>query len=123
VQAQDQTPDEQASAALAQKLARLQDSLQMQQAKNQAAQARAQRAYDGAMTLQAALQRLQDMRMPEIEEAAELADVFAEWNKGELDSYLIEITAQIFKKMDPETGKPLVDVILARKGHIKSKIW
>ena len=44
-------------------------------------------------------------------QAQELAQVFAEWNKGELDSYLIEITAEIFRKMDPETGKPLVDVI------------
>ena len=34
-------------------------------------------------------------------EAAELADIFAEWNKGELDSYLIEITSQIFRKMIP----------------------
>jgi 6-phosphogluconate dehydrogenase len=56
-------------------------------------------------------------------EAAELADVFAEWNKGELDSYLIEITAQIFRKMDPETGKPLVDVILDKAGQKGTGIW
>lgn len=52
-------------------------------------------------------------------DAAELHDVFSEWNKGELDSYLIEITADIFTKTDQETGKPLVDVILdtaAQKG-------
>lgn len=51
--------------------------------------------------------------------AYELHDVFSEWNKGELDSYLIEITAQIFTKVDEDTGKPLVDVILdtaAQKG-------
>ncbi len=42
----------------------------------------------------------------------ELSDVFAEWNKGELQSYLIEITADIFKKIDDETGQPLVDLIL-----------
>jgi len=51
--------------------------------------------------------------------AEELHDVFSEWNKGELDSYLIEITADIFTKTDKETGKPLVDVILdtaAQKG-------
>ncbi len=42
----------------------------------------------------------------------ELHDIFAEWNKGELQSYLIEITADIFTKMDAETGKPLVDLIL-----------
>lgn len=49
----------------------------------------------------------------------ELAEVFTEWNQGELDSYLIEITADIFKKIDPETEKPLIDVILdtaAQKG-------
>ncbi len=44
--------------------------------------------------------------------AAELHDIFAEWNQGELSSYLIEITANIFAKMDPDTGKPLVEVIL-----------
>mgnify|MGYP000889832163 FL=1 len=44
--------------------------------------------------------------------AEELAVVFSEWNKGELESYLIEITADIFTKRDAETGKPLVDVIL-----------
>src|SRR6201993_4736467 len=42
----------------------------------------------------------------------ELHDTFTEWNKGELDSYLIDITSQIFRKKDPETGKALVDVIL-----------
>jgi 6-phosphogluconate dehydrogenase len=44
--------------------------------------------------------------------AAELHDVFAEWNQGELLSYLVEITADILAKMDEETGKPLVEVIL-----------
>ena len=39
--------------------------------------------------------------------AAELHDVFTEWNKGELNSYLIEITSNIFSKVDPETGKPV----------------
>ncbi len=42
----------------------------------------------------------------------ELQGIFEEYNKGELDSYLIEITAQILKKIDEETGLPLVDVIL-----------
>jgi 6-phosphogluconate dehydrogenase len=42
----------------------------------------------------------------------ELADIFAEWNQGELQSYLIEITAAIFKRIDPETGKYLVDLIV-----------
>jgi len=44
--------------------------------------------------------------------AQELHEVFAEWNRGELSSYLIEITANIFAKMDEETGQPLIDVIL-----------
>jgi 6-phosphogluconate dehydrogenase len=44
--------------------------------------------------------------------AQELHQVFAEWNQGELESYLIEITADIFARMDDETGKPMVDVIL-----------
>ncbi|PKM63682.1 MAG: phosphogluconate dehydrogenase (NADP(+)-dependent, decarboxylating) [Firmicutes bacterium HGW-Firmicutes-20] len=42
----------------------------------------------------------------------ELQEIFEEFNKGELDSYLIEITAKILKKIDDETGLPLVDVIL-----------
>lgn len=49
----------------------------------------------------------------------ELADIFAQWNQRELRSYLIEITAQILRRMDDETGQPLVDLILdeaAQKG-------
>src|SRR5512134_1605202 len=41
-----------------------------------------------------------------------LQEVFAEWNRGELESYLIEITAEIFSKNDPETGTAVVDLIL-----------
>src|SRR5438046_9568359 len=44
--------------------------------------------------------------------AVEMADVFDEWNRGELESYLIEITAKILRVKDPETGKPLVDLVL-----------
>ncbi|MGM9924944.1 MAG: NADP-dependent phosphogluconate dehydrogenase [Bacillus sp. (in: firmicutes)] len=55
--------------------------------------------------------------------AEELHEVFAEWNKGELDSYLIEITADIFKKYDEETGKPMVDVILDRAGQKGTGKW
>lgn len=44
--------------------------------------------------------------------AMELHSVFCEWNTGELKSYLVEITAEIFSKIDPETGNPLVDLIL-----------
>lgn len=43
---------------------------------------------------------------------AQLGQVFSDWNKGELESYLIEITADIFAKTDPETGKAVVDLIL-----------
>ncbi len=43
---------------------------------------------------------------------AELAEVFAAWNQGELQSYLIEITSHIFTKIDEDTGQPLVDLIL-----------
>jgi 6-phosphogluconate dehydrogenase len=56
-------------------------------------------------------------------DAAQLAETFAEWNKGELDSYLIEITSQIFRKIDPETGKPLVDMILDKAGQKGTGIW
>src|SRR5688572_22218357 len=42
----------------------------------------------------------------------ELADTFGAWNKGELQSFLIEITSKIFTKKDPDTGKPVVDVIV-----------
>jgi len=44
--------------------------------------------------------------------AAELAEVFGQWNQGELQSYLIEITSEILARVDEETGKPLVNVIL-----------
>jgi 6-phosphogluconate dehydrogenase len=53
----------------------------------------------------------------------ELHRVFAEWNKGELDSYLIEITADIFTKVDPETGQSLVDVILDTAGQKGTGKW
>ncbi|MXQ55876.1 NADP-dependent phosphogluconate dehydrogenase [Shimazuella alba] len=56
-------------------------------------------------------------------EATELHQVFAEWNKGELDSYLIEITADIFTKTDEKTGKPLVDVILDKAGQKGTGKW
>ncbi|MFL6519204.1 MAG: NADP-dependent phosphogluconate dehydrogenase [Chthoniobacterales bacterium] len=56
-------------------------------------------------------------------EANELAEIFTEWNKGDLDSYLIEITSKIFRKKDPETGKPLVDVILDKAGQKGTGLW
>lgn len=56
-------------------------------------------------------------------QADELNKVFSEWNQGELDSYLIEITANIFTKMDDETGKPLVDLILDTAGQKGTGKW
>jgi 6-phosphogluconate dehydrogenase len=56
-------------------------------------------------------------------EAAELAQVFNEWNQGELDSYLIEITAQIFRKVDEETGRPLVDLVLDKAAQKGTGKW
>ncbi len=54
---------------------------------------------------------------------AEIADVFAEWNAGELESYLIEITAEVLRQVDAETGKPLVDVILDQAGAKGTGAW
>ncbi len=54
---------------------------------------------------------------------AELAEVFAEWDSGELDSYLIDITAQIFARTDTETGEPLVDLILDAAGQKGTGKW
>ncbi len=42
----------------------------------------------------------------------QLHEVFTEWNQGELESYLIGITAEIFTRIDPETGQPVIDLIL-----------
>src|SRR5216110_553130 len=57
------------------------------------------------------------------QEAKDLADIFAQWNRGALESYLIEITAEIFRKQDPDTGKPLVDVILDKAGQKGTGLW
>ncbi|HBL1931571.1 TPA: NADP-dependent phosphogluconate dehydrogenase [Enterococcus faecium] len=54
----------------------------------------------------------------------EMADIFKEWNQGELDSYLIEITADILTRKDDEgTGKPVVDVILDAAGNKGTGKW
>jgi 6-phosphogluconate dehydrogenase len=55
--------------------------------------------------------------------ATELADLFAEWNRGLLDSYLIEITSKVLRKTDEETGKPLVDLILDKAGQKGTGKW
>jgi 6-phosphogluconate dehydrogenase len=55
--------------------------------------------------------------------AKEMQKVFAKWNKGVLDSYLIDITQEILKVSDSETGKPLVDVILDTAGQKGTGKW
>jgi 6-phosphogluconate dehydrogenase len=56
-------------------------------------------------------------------EPAEIHDVFARWNKGPLDSYLIEITRDILGYIDPETKKPMVDLILDAAGQKGTGKW
>jgi 6-phosphogluconate dehydrogenase len=53
----------------------------------------------------------------------EIADIFAEWNTGELESYLIEITAEVLRQVDATTGEPLVDVILDQAGSKGTGVW
>lgn len=53
----------------------------------------------------------------------ELADVFTEWNKGDLNSYLIEITSQIFKTKDDLTDLDIIDVIKDNAGQKGTGIW
>jgi 6-phosphogluconate dehydrogenase len=53
----------------------------------------------------------------------EMAAVFRKWNAGALDSYLIEITADILAKTDDETGQPMVDVILDAAGQKGTGKW
>lgn len=55
--------------------------------------------------------------------AAQMHNVFSSWNEGELNSYLIEITANILSKTDEETGKPLVEVILDKAGQKGTGKW
>jgi 6-phosphogluconate dehydrogenase len=54
---------------------------------------------------------------------AEMHAVFKEWNEGELDSYLVEITRDILAYVDQETGKPMVDVILDTAGQKGTGKW
>jgi 6-phosphogluconate dehydrogenase len=53
----------------------------------------------------------------------QLADIFDEWNRGPLRSYLIEITAQILRYRDDETGRPLVDLVLDEAGQKGTGKW
>src|SRR6202007_1419675 len=50
-------------------------------------------------------------------------DIFSEWNKGPMNSFLIEITAQIFTAADPKTKKPLVDMVLDKAGQKGTGKW
>jgi len=54
---------------------------------------------------------------------AQMSEIFARWNEGELQSYLIEITADILRAVDAETKGPLVDVILDEAGHKGTGKW
>src|SRR5690606_35442772 len=53
----------------------------------------------------------------------EIAEIFAEWNRGKLESYLIEISAEVLRQNDADTGKPLVDVILDQAGAKGTGAW
>jgi 6-phosphogluconate dehydrogenase len=55
--------------------------------------------------------------------AEEFHQIFGDWNKGDLDSFLIEITTNIFSKKDPETGKAIVDIILDKAGQKGTGKW
>ncbi|QPL51471.1 NADP-dependent phosphogluconate dehydrogenase [Alteromonas sp. B31-7] len=54
---------------------------------------------------------------------ADIAAVFRKWNEGKLNSYLIEISADVLEQCDPETEQPLVDVILDRAGQKGTGLW
>ena len=53
----------------------------------------------------------------------EISDIFREWNKGELDSYLTEITSEVLDQVDAKTGKPLIDVIVDAAGQKGTGTW
>src|SRR5918998_3794937 len=55
--------------------------------------------------------------------ATEMADIFDEWNRGDLESFLIEITAKILRVKDPDTGTPLVDLVLDKAGQKGTGKW
>lgn len=54
---------------------------------------------------------------------AAIADVFAEWNRGDLDSFLIEITAEVLRHVDAHTGKPFVDIVVDAAGMKGTGTW
>ena len=63
------------------------------------------------------MQRLLSLNPPE------MGAIFSEWNEGSLDSFLIEITADILKQADPRTGKPFVDIVLDTAGQKGTGRW
>ncbi|MBE6482087.1 MAG: NADP-dependent phosphogluconate dehydrogenase [Actinomyces ruminicola] len=63
------------------------------------------------------LRRVAGMSVPEI------ADVFRDWKRSELDSYLIDITAEVLDRIDPATGEPFVDVIVDAAGQKGTGAW
>src|SRR5262249_8972488 len=54
---------------------------------------------------------------------SEIGQVYEQWNQGELSSFLIEITAEIFKQKDPQNKKPLIDLILDVAKQKGTGIW
>ncbi len=54
---------------------------------------------------------------------AEIGAIFEEWNEGDLESFLIEITAEVLKQVDAKTGKPLVDIIQDQAGQKGTGRW
>ncbi|MBV2186601.1 MAG: NADP-dependent phosphogluconate dehydrogenase, partial [Rhizobium sp.] len=55
--------------------------------------------------------------------AGEIGAIFGQWNRGRLNSYLIEITEKVLTTTDPETGRPMVDMILDRAGQKGTGKW
>jgi 6-phosphogluconate dehydrogenase len=54
---------------------------------------------------------------------AELADIFKQWNEGDLESFLIEITAEVLGHVDAATGKPFVDIVVDQAGQKGTGRW
>ncbi len=52
-----------------------------------------------------------------------ISEIFRKWNEGQLESYLIDITAEVLAQVDAETGKPLVDVIVDQAGSKGTGVW
>ena len=52
-----------------------------------------------------------------------MAEIFAQWNRGPMESFLVELTAQVLRKLDGETGRPLVGLIMDRAGQKGTGRW